>query len=655
MIEQIPLKRLIRSKSNVRRVPCTDEEMEQLRASIASHGLKQNLVVWPTKTNSFQVVAGDRRFQALKQLKKEGQIDEDYLVNCEVLDPEIHNPEEISLTENLTRVDLHPADQYEVFARLFKKGKGLTIEQIAGRFGISTRAVEQRMRLGMLHPLLLENYRQDKINLETLMAFTLAGEDHERQIQCAQAVAKEHNGHISKYYVERYLVGQKPTAASGMVHFVGLENYEAAGGQVTRDLFFDEDERGIYIQEPDKLRQMALEKIEPERQRMLKQGWKWVEIFFDNAWEEVRKFDQLDPTSANNQHTKAEKAMLGVALSISYDGKIAHDRGLILPEDRNEVKKFVADRRKEEREKAAQEAAENEGDAAADEATEAVETDTKEPESDLGHDMPEYTHSSTADADPKKVAMKEAGLSQALTEDLQVFRTNILRWSITLDLARANDLLLYSVACSVFGSYSEDMPLDITCRTPRTDPPHVDLEPDAARSLFEKEVQHLKEANFRWLFGVEVYEGDVYVGLPAVSAQERWETFCALPEEEKLHLAGVCTAMMLHNQTGICHAGNREMEVIAQELNPPWSMFRPTRDNFFGRLSKAVLLDILDKLCSDKDPERVAMAGKMKKGEIADMLESMFADPKGEVLNLHEATQRRIVGWYPASFAPKKL
>ena len=56
---------------------------------------------------------------------------------------------EISLAENIVRLPMHPADQFEAFKALADDGKGP--EEIAARFGVRCRhvetAAEARLRL----------------------------------------------------------------------------------------------------------------------------------------------------------------------------------------------------------------------------------------------------------------------------------------------------------------------------------------------------------------------------------------------------------------------------------------------------------------------------------------------------------------------------
>lgn len=657
--KNIPLKELMRTKKNVRTVQGEPEELEELKASIMAHGgVFQNLVVLPAnKSGRYGVIAGDRRLQACQSLLKEERIPDTFVIPCEVLgDDEIGiDPAEISLAENITHVPLHPADQYVAFARVYKGGKGLSVEQIGDRFGVTARVVEQRLRLGMLHPDLIENYRQGAIRLETLMSFTLAGDDQERQMEVAKAIAKANNGRVESYYVEQYLTGKKATGNDRLVRFVGLDAYHEAGGTVTRDLFADEDSSGIYIDNMDLLNKLALEKMEPEAEKRRAQGWKWVEVCLEGSWERTRAHDRLEP-ARGTRHNKLEMSMSGVILSVAYNGEVEAERGLVKKEDRKEVQAYIRQVKKEAEEVAQKiEESRVEGQGSEGEA----EGDTGNGAAPDAPATPEYNYSSTSDSspDPVKEAIKKAGLTQALTDDLQVLRMNCARWTLTQYAVHAHDMLIFSLAVSLFGSNYNDgeIPLDMVARTPRTDPPNVDLEPDAARTLFEKQVQTIKEKHCRWILGIEEWDGKMFVGRPKVKARDRWLAFCELEAQEKEHIQTVCVAMMMHNQTGICHRAEETLEQILLEISPPWSMFRPTRDNYFNRLSKANLLDLLDQLCSDKDPDRIAIAKQLKKGELAEMLGKMFADPKAKTLNLHKATQRRVAEWYPPSFSPKKL
>ena len=118
---------------------------------------------------------GRRLAQLLRVKRKEIAANEPV---CCILDIE-HNATEISLAENAIRSDMHPADQYEAFAKLHNDD-GMSAEDIAARFGVTAAVVRQRLKLGAVSPKLMKLYRNGEMCLDQLSAFTIT-EDHERQ------------------------------------------------------------------------------------------------------------------------------------------------------------------------------------------------------------------------------------------------------------------------------------------------------------------------------------------------------------------------------------------------------------------------------------------------------------------------------------------
>src|SRR5689334_15576996 len=87
VLVSIPLSNLRRSKLNVRKTEPLNE-IDQLAASIKSKGLLENLVVRPLsegKGETFEIIAGSRRFAALKLLAKRKQVSRDHPVSCLLL------------------------------------------------------------------------------------------------------------------------------------------------------------------------------------------------------------------------------------------------------------------------------------------------------------------------------------------------------------------------------------------------------------------------------------------------------------------------------------------------------------------------------------------------------------------------------------------
>lgn len=158
---QVPLSQLRPSKRNVRKTKTAGQSIDALAAIIERVGLRQNLTVTAAADGRhYDVVAGGRRLAALKRLAKAGRIPKDWAVPCLlVADDEART---VSLTENVQREVMHPADQFEAFAALVKEGRGL--EDIAADFGVSPLVVQRRLKLANVSPRLLA----DEVSLEAI-------------------------------------------------------------------------------------------------------------------------------------------------------------------------------------------------------------------------------------------------------------------------------------------------------------------------------------------------------------------------------------------------------------------------------------------------------------------------------------------------------
>ena len=240
----------------------------------------------------YAVIAGGRRLTALIDLAREGMLSTDYPVPCRVVDDTA--PEsELSLTENVVRAAMHPADQVEAFAGL--AGGGATVADIAARFGVTEKLVEQRLRLGNAAPVLLEAYREGGIDLEVLSAFAVTA-DPDRQIAVWEQV-KEQGYRPGAWQIKRMLTEDRVAARTAIARFVGMEAYEAAGGAVTRDLFADEDDNGVWLDDPALLDKLATARLEATAND-LRPEWKWAEARLDMDWNPIARFGRIVSTPA---------------------------------------------------------------------------------------------------------------------------------------------------------------------------------------------------------------------------------------------------------------------------------------------------------------------------------------------------------------------
>jgi ParB family chromosome partitioning protein len=378
-IQTIPLTQLIPSPLNVRKTGSKDG-IAALAASIAAHGLLQNLQVRPADEGRFEVVAGGRRLAALQLLAKQKQIAADYPVPCHALDQQ--DATEISLAENELRLPMHPADQFDAFRKLADDGKGP--EEIAARFGTTAKTVIQRLKLAVVSPKLIALYRRDEMTLDCLMAFTVTDSQKQQEKVWKELPewARERPDHIRDALTEKHIA-----ADSALAQFVGIEAYEAAGGAVLRDLF--DDGNSGWFTDAALVNRLASEKLDREAATLRGEGWKWVEITPGLSWEVLNTFGkatperkapteeqqrQIDALTAEadailEEHgeepedeavwqrfdaiqeqiaalsegdelwPETAKATAGAVISIARNGILDIRRGLIRPEDKAEARK----------------------------------------------------------------------------------------------------------------------------------------------------------------------------------------------------------------------------------------------------------------------------------------------------------------------------
>lgn len=275
----IPLNQLLKSPRNARKSPHSPASVEAKAASIAAKGILQNLVVEPevdganAPTGKFFVTIGEGRRLAQLLRAERGEITDDEPLPC-VIDV-INDPQEISLDENVTREAMHPADQFEAF-RALNVERGMGVEDIAARFGVSAKTVQQRLRLGAVSPRLMQEYRDGKLSLDQLMAFCLT-EDHQRQEAVYDQLPTYNR---EPYTIRRCLTQTQVRANDRRAKFVGMDAYEAAGGHIDRDLF-TEDGDGFF-NDPEKLNQMTLDRLTAVAFGVQDaEGWKWAEAYID--------------------------------------------------------------------------------------------------------------------------------------------------------------------------------------------------------------------------------------------------------------------------------------------------------------------------------------------------------------------------------------
>ena len=265
----VPLSRLVSRPTgrNVRKTPRMS--IPELAASIQRVGLLQNLIVIAAADGEhYEVVAGGRRLAALKLLAKKRRISKEWEVPCLLVAD--GTARTASLTENVQREAMHPADQFEAFAALVAEGR--PIEDIAADFSVTPLVVQRRLKLANVSPRLMADYRADALSLDQLMALSIT-DDHAAQ---ESAFYDSPTWQRTPSNLRERLTEQEIGASHPLVRFVGLDAYEQAGGGIRRDLFAEGD-AGVYLTDAALLERLAQDKLAGIAAEVKAEGWAWAD------------------------------------------------------------------------------------------------------------------------------------------------------------------------------------------------------------------------------------------------------------------------------------------------------------------------------------------------------------------------------------------
>jgi ParB family chromosome partitioning protein len=327
-IHQLPLSELKIDPANVR-----TGDLKADPAFIASIREKDIIVPLTVRKNGdgYLVTDGGKRLAALQALVKEGANHKDRMVPVTLRDDSDADAVDTSLTTNYIRTAMHPVAEYEAFVKL--EAGGMTAEQIAKRYNISAKGVKQRLALGRLAPEVRAAWRDDKLEEDEAIAFTLEP-DQKRQAAVLASLSKR--GHLSNWQIKRELVGEAHEAA-GLLRLVGIDAYRAAGGPTAEDLFTEKKDAEIIATDLKLLKTLADKKIADTVEKLKAEGWKWVEAEKDlpsgNSWWDHKP---------KNQIKADDRSKYGVIVRQNNSGDLDNHYGVVKPSEQKAAAKKKA-------------------------------------------------------------------------------------------------------------------------------------------------------------------------------------------------------------------------------------------------------------------------------------------------------------------------
>ncbi|WP_454677197.1 ParB N-terminal domain-containing protein [Achromobacter marplatensis] len=620
----VPLSRLVSRPTgrNVRKTPRMS--IPELAASIQRVGLLQNLIVIAAADGEhYEVVAGGRRLAALKLLAKKRRISKEWEVPCLLVAD--GTARTASLTENVQREAMHPADQFEAFAALVAEGR--PIEDIAADFSVSPLVVQRRLKLANVSPRLLADYRAEAVTLDQLMVLAITDDHTAQETAFYDAPTWQRQPSALR---DRLTEREIDAFRHPLVRFVGLDTYEATGGGIRRDLFAEGD-AGVYLTDAALLDRMVQDKLAGIAAEVKAEGWAWVDATpaathadlhaFQRAPSERREPTKLEAQRIERLQTKLHELAAAVDDALDADDEEKADalqeEGEAVGEQLQALEDGLQDYGATVKAAAgAIVTIDRSGDAVVHRGllreAEAKALRTLERlRQGFGSEAENDDEGEDGDSEGQP---KTAAMSDKLAQRLSAHRTAALQIEVARNPQVALAALVHGMVQAVLqGShYGRDLPLGVSLKAQdRLDGIAPDI-PDSPAAVALRELQQVA--------------GE---GLPEDSA-ELFAVVLAKSQDELVRLLAVCVAVTVDVVTPRAtqqQPGAELAQAVGLDMAAWW---KPTNEGYYRHVPKAAILEAVEQYA----PAHVARLAKLKKADIA-----------SEAERLADGT-----GWMPAIF-----
>lgn len=297
----------------------SDDSVAELAASIEVDGLLQPLLVRAAEgaPPEYRIIAGMRRWRALRLLRARGLVDDGYAVPVRVVRAANDlDALRLAVVENLQREAVPPLDEAEAFDALIRAGESK--ERVAGLIGKTVRFVELRLalvtRLGDGAKTAL---RQGTLSLQA--ARILAQHDLKRQ---RAALSRLQQGYYrDAASLQRDLTDELPPAAAALFD-LALYTGEFVEDAADPAVRWCKD-----VGQFEELQQVELDKRVAE----LKTKWAWVKVSPRKEYFRIWGFEK-----------SRDASIAGAVIDIGRDWSIEVHEGLVKPEDAQKLKRKAA-------------------------------------------------------------------------------------------------------------------------------------------------------------------------------------------------------------------------------------------------------------------------------------------------------------------------
>lgn len=642
MQELIPLNKLQLSANNVRKTHDSQAD-EQLSHDIEARGLLQNLIVTKAKKRGqFDVIAGGRRLRAMTMIVERGAWDADRTVPCMLLVASDAEIAETSLAENFQRLAMTPAEECRAFQHFISQDEDT--RAVAKRFGLTTRFVEGRLRLAALAEPIFEALASGDLSLEMAKAYA-STDQHAAQLRVYEQMRYYGN---NPDQVRRLIANGSTRGTDAIALLVGEDAYTAAGGRIERDLFTDASEDRWTDLEI--LQQLAAAKLEAEAARLSEEtglGTIWP-VAGTSSWQAARDLGlnrvTLPPAPLTEEATARiseiearieaictemedldEESPEAATLNEEYDRldtemqELSNPTAELPDEWKAEVGRFLIVTTKGEMVLEPDYHSEKHL---------RMERDEDGKVTGGSFETPTGSRSGSSEAKPSAPEATGPGgkaYSARLFDELAVQRRNILAASLLGDPGLALDYAIFALADGILHSYDNR---GTTIKAPRPQDPVLDS--TVPKGMADEIIAGAYEAlDKRW--------GE------HKSVVERFNAFRDLDDDAKAAWIAYTVATSIEAKMGYASGYNPIHAQLGMLLEiEPAAMWRPTSENYFDRINKGSILELLKDVGGAELSNRYAAS---KKAEISGSCEKLFA---GEVI-VEDAIKERALAWVPAA------
>ncbi|MEM7687451.1 MAG: ParB/RepB/Spo0J family partition protein [Pseudomonadota bacterium] len=637
----IPFCKLDQSPSNVRKV--YDEAAdEQLSYDIEAHGQLQNLIVTKSKKRTrFDVIAGGRRLRAMNMIVERGAWDKTHDVECLVIDGKTSNVGEVSFAENFQRLAMTPTEECRAFQHFVTEDGDSAA--VAKRFGLTQRFVEGRLRLANLAEPIFEALEAGDITLDLAKAYA-STDRHEVQLRVFEQA--RYNTYLKADAIRRMIAEGSLRGTDPIALLVGEEAYVAEGGRVERDLFSEASEdRWLDIPIAHEL---AAVLMESEATRLVAEtGLAWVRpVAATSSWHARSEADvhavRLPPAPISEEaqtridEIEARMSEIGdifEAYEVEPSNEIDIEALEAEYEEIDEERRTLSNPKRELPEEWKGEVGQfliltAEGGMVLDPdyySEKELRFEADEDGTITGGAFEAPTTKSGAAAKPAKPEAAAPGgkaVSARLFDELAVQRRNVLAASLLGDPGLALDYAIFALAdargydpkgTTIRGGKADD-PVRGECPTGEADQILAD-----AHDALERAWQEESDLTDRFL------------------------AFRALDDDAKAAWLAYCVAISLEPKKGYASELHPIHALLGTILNVDVaSLWRPTSENFFDRISKASCLAALTEIGGS---ELAARYGASKKTELSISCARLFS---GDAI-VEEDIKARAIEWVPAT------